>query len=241
MRLYLSSYRVGDRAGSLLALLSGGPEKLQTFPDKTHDQTRRDGKRAALIENALDLCTEDARETHRRDIYDPAAELASLGISATRLDLRAYFGRTEALAGELANYDLVWVIGGNTFVLRRAMKASGFDDVITGMLDKDMIVYGGFGAGAVAAAPSLRGMQMFDDAEDVPAGYDAETVWDGLGLIDHAIVPHYRSPHPEAAAAERATRHLSGHGLRYRALRDGEVIVWTENRRRMPELERSIA
>jgi dipeptidase E len=62
-----------------------------------------------------------------------------------------------------------------------------------------------------------------------------------LGLIDHAIVPHYRSPHPETAAAERATRHLSSQGLRYRALRDGEVIVWTENRRRMPDLERRIA
>lgn len=222
MRLYLSSYQVGDRAGSLLALLGNG-------------------KRAALIENALDLYSEEAREMHRREVYDPAAELHGLGISATRLDLRKYFGRTEALAAELAGFDLVWVVGGNTFVLRRAMKASGFDDVITGMLDNDQIVYGGFGAGAVVAAPSLSGMGMFDDADDVPSGYDAETVWDGLGLIDHSIVPHYRSPHPETAAAERVTRHLSGQGLRYRALRDGEVIVWTENRRRMPDLERRIA
>ena len=91
------------------------------------------------------------------------------------------------------------------------------------------------------AAPGLCGMELFDDTADVPHGYAAETVWDGLGLIDHSIVPHYRSPHPEAAAAERATRHLSGQGLRYRALRDGEVIVWTENRRRMPDLERRIA
>ena len=222
MRLYLSSHHVGDRAGSLLALLGNG-------------------KRAVLIENALDLYSEDAREMLRREVYDPAAELNGLGISSTRLDLRKYFGRTEALAAELGGYDLVWVVGGNTFVLRRAMKASGFDDLITGMLDKDQIVYGGFGAGAVVAAPSLCGMGMFDDADDVPSGYDAETVWDGLGLIDHAIVPHYRSPHPETAAAERATRHLSGQGLRYRALRDGEVIVWTENRRRMPDLERRIA
>lgn len=241
MRLYLSSYRVGDRAGSLLALLSGGPEKLQTFPDKPHDPEKFSGKRAALIENALDLYSDEAREMHRREVYDPAAELNSLGIASTRLDLRQYFGRTEALADELSHYDLVWVVGGNTFVLRRAMKASGFDDVITGMLDKDEIVYGGFGAGAAVAAPALRGMQMFDDADDVPTGYEAETVWDGLGLIDHSIVPHYRSPHPETAAAERVARHLSGQGLRYRALRDGEVIVWTENRRRMPDLERRIA
>jgi len=222
MRLYLSSWRVGDRAGSLLALLGSG-------------------KRAALIENALDLSSEAAREMHRTEVYDPAVELASLGIGVTRLDLRQYFGRPEALAAALAGYDLVWVTGGNTFVLRRAMKASGFDDLITRMLDSDEIVYGGFGAGAVVAGPGLGGMQLFDDAGAVPHGYDPETVWDGLGLIDHAIVPHYRSPHPETAAAERTTRHLAGQGLRYRALRDGEVIVWTENRRRMPDLERSIA
>jgi dipeptidase E len=199
------------------------------------------GKRAALIENALDLYSEEAREMHRREIYDPAAELNALGISSARLDLRKYFGRSEALEAELSNSDLVWVVGGNAFVLRRAMKASGFDDVITGMLDNDQIVYGGFSAGAVVAAPSLCGIHLMDDANSVPNGYDPETVWDGLGLIDHAIVPHYRSPHPETAAAERATRHLSSQGLRYRALRDGEVIVWTENRRRMPDLERRIA
>jgi len=241
MRLYLSSYRVGDRAGSLLALLSGGPEKLQTFSVATHDPANFSGKRAALIENALDLYSEDAREMQRCEVHDPAAELNALGISVTPLDLRRYFGRATALETELSGYDLVWVVGGNTFVLRRAMKASGFDDVITGMLDKDQIVYGGYGAGAVVAAPSLFGMAMFDDIDEIPAGYDAETVWDGLGLIDHAIVPHYRSVHPEAAAAERVTRHLSNKGLRYRALRDGEVIVWTENRRRMPDLERGIA
>jgi len=222
MRLYLSSDRVGDRAGSLLTLLGNG-------------------KRAALIENALDLCSDEAREMHRREVYDPAAELGTLGIASTRLDLRRYFGRPEALEAELSNYDLVWVAGGNTFVLRRAMKASGFDDLITGMLDNDEIVYGGFGAGAAVAAPGLCGMQLFDGEGEVPHGYDPETVWEGLGLIDHAIVPHYRSPHPEAASAERAVRHLSGQGLRYRALRDGEVIVWTENRRRMPDLERRIA
>lgn len=222
MRLYLSSWRVGERAGSLLALLG-------------------DGKRAALIDNGRDLQSDEAREHHRREIHDPATELAALGIATTRLDLRQFFGRPDALRAELARYDLVWVTGGNAFVLRRAMKASGFDDVIIGMLDNDEIVYGGFSAGAVVAAPSLRGIHLMDDADAVPCGYDPETVWDGLGLIDHAIVPHYRSPHPETAAAERTTRHLTGQGLRYRALRDGEVVVWTENRRRMPDLERRIA
>lgn len=222
MRLYLSSYRIGDRAGTLLAMLG-------------------DGKRAAIIENALDNVSATARDLYRTDVYDPTAELASLGISAEPLDLRHYFGRAEALRTHLSQFDLVWVTGGNAFVLRRAMQLSGFDDIIVDLLDADTIVYGGFSAGAVVAAPSLEGIHLIDDPAELPTGYSGEVVWDGLGLIDHAIVPHYRSPHPETHAAERAARHLSARGLRYRALRDGEVIVWTEERQLTPETERRIA
>lgn len=222
MRLYLSSYRIGDRAGSLLALLGGG-------------------KRAAIIENALDNISPAARDLYRAEAYDPVSELGSLGIAGTPLDLRDHFGDPEGLRARLSQFDLVWVTGGNAFVLRRAMKQSGFDDVIVDMLDNDHIVYGGFSAGAVVAAPSLEGIHLMDDPDEAPAGYDRETIWDGLGLIDHAIVPHYRSPHPESASAERAVRHLCSRGLRYRALRDGEVIVWTEDRMASVDPARRIA
>jgi dipeptidase E len=222
MRLYLSSYRIGDRAGSLLAMLG-------------------DGKRAAIIENALDNVSATARDLYRTDVYNPAAELALLGIRGEPLDLRDYFGRPQALRRHLGQFDLVWVTGGNAFVLRRAMQLSGFDDIIVDLLDADTIVYGGFSAGAVVAAPSLEGIHLIDDPAELPAGYSGEVVWDGLGLIDHAIVPHFRSPHPETHAAERAARHLSARGLRYRALRDGEVIVWTEERQLTAEDQRRIA
>ncbi|MBN9317301.1 MAG: Type 1 glutamine amidotransferase-like domain-containing protein [Devosia sp.] len=212
MRLYLSSNGIGDRAGSLLAFLGGG-------------------KRAVVIENAQDHISTAARELFRREGCDPVAELASLGIAGTPLDLRDHFGDPAGLRAQLNQFDLAWVTGGNAFVLRRAMKQSGFDDVIAGMLDNDEIAYGGFSAGAVVAGPNLEGIHLMDDPDEVPPGYDREVAWDGLGLIDHAIVPHYRSPHPESAAAERAVRHLCARGLRYRALRDGEVVVWTETRR----------
>ena len=211
MRLYLSSYRIGDRAGSLLALLGSG-------------------KKAAIVSNALDNISLSARAIFREEVYDPHVELASLGLVTEELDLRRYFGNPGGLEEKLSEFDLVWVMGGNAFVLRRAMKQSGFDDVIVSMLDRDRIVYGGFSAGAVVAAPTLRGIELMDDPTEVPPGYEAEITWDGLGLIDYSIVPHFRSAHPETAAAERAVRHMCGRGMRYRALRDGEVIVWTETR-----------
>lgn len=211
MRLYLSSYRLGDRAGSLLALLGSG-------------------KRTAIIANALDSISPTARAIYRDEVHDPHAELGDLGLATEELDLRRYFGQPDALRDKLKGLDLVWVTGGNAFVLRRAMKQSGFDDVIVDMLERDDIVYGGFSAGAVVAAPTLRGIELMDDPAEVPAGYETEPTWEGLGLIDFSIVPHFRSPHPESAAAERAVRHMCSRGMRYRALRDGEVIVWTETR-----------
>lgn len=211
MRLYLSSFGLGDRAGSLLALLGSG-------------------KRAAVISNALDNIPSTARAIFRDEVHDPYAELAALGLEPEDLDLRDYFGDAGALREKLAEFDLVWVTGGNAFVLRRAMKQSGFDDVIIDMLAWDEIVYGGFSSGAVVAAPTLRGIDLMDEVDAVPPGYDPEPVWDGLGLIDYSIIPHFRSPHPESAAAERTVRHLCSRGMRYRALRDGEVIIWTETR-----------
>jgi len=206
MRLYLSSYRFGGHAASLLTLLPGR-------------------RRAAIVENALDYITPELRAHHRQHVYDPAADFARLGIAAEFLDLRAYFDAPEALGDRLAQFDLVWVMGGNSFVLRRAMRQSGFDRVIGDMLRTDRIAYGGFSAGAVVAGPSLRGIELIDDPWEVPTGYDEPVIWHGLGLTPFVVVPHFRSRHPEAAAAEKVVSYMAARKARYRALSDGEVIV----------------
>ena len=205
MRLYLSSERLGERAGALLAMLGGS--------------------RVAVIANGFDGASAMAREIYRAEIYDPIAEFASLGLEASHLDLRAHFGDTPSLRRRLAGYDLVWVMGGNCFVLRRAMKQSGFDSVIRDLLENDTLAYGGYAAGAVVAGPSLRGLELMDDPFELPEGYDEPLVWSGLGLTAFSIVPHYRSRHPEAAAAEKVVSYMRARRTRFRAISDGEVIV----------------
>jgi len=213
MRLFLSSYRFGSHAESLVSLLGG--------------------RRAAIIENALDGIHADMRARYRREVYDPVADFGSLGIAARLLDLRAYFGQPDALRTSLGEVDLVWVMGGNSFVLRRAMKQSGFDIVIRDMLDADTIAYGGFSAGAVVAGPSLRGLELMDDPFELPDGYDEPPIWSGLGLTPFAIVPHYQSRHPEAAAAEKVVSYMRARRTRFRAISDGEVIVQVGNLERL--------
>jgi dipeptidase E len=205
MRLYLSSERLGERSGALLAMLSG--------------------KRVAIIANGYDGASATARDIYRNEVYDPVAEFKALGLEPHEVDLRAHFDDAASLRRRLAGFDLVWVMGGNSFVLRRAMKQSGFDTVIREMLATDAIAYGGYAAGAVVAGPSLRGLELMDDPFELPDGYDEPLIWSGLGLTPFAIVPHYLSRHPEAAAAEKVVSYMRARRTRFRAISDGEVIV----------------
>ncbi|MBB3408354.1 dipeptidase E [Rhizobium sp. BK316] len=206
MRLYLSSYRLGASAFRLKKLLNGG-------------------RRAAVIQNALDFIPSEARRAYETNIYDPKEELADWGIGAEELDLRDYFGQPHALKEALAGIDFVWAVGGNAFLLRRAMRQSGFDRIIGELLRKDALVYGGFSAGAVVATPSLDGIDIMDDPRQLVPGYDEGILWDGLGLVDFSIVPHYRSDHDEAEAAEKTVGFLEEASMPFQPLRDGEVII----------------
>lgn len=206
MRLYLSSYRLGNAVDDLLGLLRGG-------------------RRALIVTNALDTIPPERREAHRKTVYDPVTAFADLGITAELWDLTCQDGGPAALTRALETCDLVWVMGGNCFVLRRAMKKSGFDAAIREALAADALVYGGFSAGVVVATPTLRGIELMDDPYGVPAGYDPEIVWDGLNLVDFSIVPHFESDHPESASAKVTAERLTRLGLPHRTLRDGEAIV----------------
>jgi dipeptidase E len=154
--------------------------------------------------------------------------LQSLGFSVAELDLRQYFVSQQnqrALGALLATYGLVWVRGGNSFVLRRAMKASGFDQIIRDFLDRNAIVYAGYSAGIDMLTPSLRGVELVDDPHAVPAGYDPSIVWEGLGLLSYAVAPHYKSDHPESADIDKFVQYYIDNHVLFRALRDGEAII----------------
>lgn len=212
MRLYLSSEWLGARAGALLDMLTG--------------------PKVAVIANGYDGAA-DAAGVYRAQAHDAIAEFRTLGLEPDTLDLRAHFGDPASLRARLAAYDLVWAMGGNSFVLRRAMRQSGFDHIIRDMTEADAIAYGGYAAGAVVAGPSLRGLELMDDPFDVPEGYDDQLVWTGLGLTPFAIVPHYLSRHRSAAAAEKVVSYMQARRMRFRAIGDGEVIVQAGNLERL--------
>ena len=206
MRLYLSSLRFGDGFDTLLAMAG-------------------QGARAGVIANAVDFIPPEQRAEYARNVHDPVAVLREHGLDAAALDLRDHFADPAGLAPVLARLDLIWVTGGNTFLLRRAMRQSGFDVLIGPLLAADALVYGGWSAGAVVACPSLKGIELIDDPNQLATGYDPEPIFEGLDLIDVQIVPHFRSDHPESAAAEHTRAYFEHNGIAYRTLRDGDVLI----------------
>lgn len=206
MRLYLSSYHLGNHVDRLISLVGKKPKVL-------------------VIANALDIYSVASRQKHMAEIYNPYSELERHGFSVSDLDLRNYFGKVGDLPERLSRADIVWAVGGNSFVLRRAMALSGFDVEVVDRLRSDDLMYGGFSAGAVIAAPSLDGIHLMDDPNDVPEGYSPEVVWNGLDLINFSIVPHFQSSHPEAPMADIAKDYFEKRNIRFETLADGDVLL----------------
>ena len=109
MRLFLSSYGLGNAPDELSALVG-------------------DNKRTAIIMNSQDAKTPESRTERLQREIDA---LTALGLRPEELDLRQYFGKPDELKEFIKNFGLVWVRGGNVFVLRKAFKQSGFDEIIT--------------------------------------------------------------------------------------------------------------
>jgi len=167
----------------------------------------------------------DLEERKRYEDND-VSDLKQLGFLVELLDLRNYFNKQIELEGRLKEYDIIWVCGGNTFVLVQAMKLSGFDIIIKRLYDDKVdIVYGGFSAGVCVLGPTLKGIHLVDDPYEKPYGEQHDVIWDGLGIFDYVIVPHYKSEHFESDAIEEVVQYLIENKIFFIALRDGEIIV----------------
>ena len=90
MRLYLSSYRLGNHPEHLVDLIRApGP--------------------VAVIANAMDASPEPVR---RESVAQEIADLDSLGLVGEEVDLRRLTGSPAEVRQQLAAYPALWVRGG---------------------------------------------------------------------------------------------------------------------------------
>lgn len=204
MKLYLSSFGLGNHSGKLKELVG-----------------KKDAKVAVSV-NALDFSTDLPRVVDR--LTDEIHTMESLGFKAERLDLREFFHK-DGLRERLMEYDLVWFSGGNTFILAKAFRQSGFDKVFDELVKSGQLVYGGYSAAFAVLYSSLRGTELVDDKDAKAEGYDDGEIWEGLGVIDFYPIVHFRSGHPESNDAEIEYNYVIENQIAHKTFRDGDVYI----------------
>ncbi len=215
MLLYLSSYKLGNKT-----------EVLKKW-------IQENGKTIVIIANSRDWSpdTDEKEESIKRNI----TELQELGFSVVRIDLRDYFKNKVKLKEDLEKYNAFYVIGGNTYTLRMAMKYSGFDEYIKGVSKKGNYLYSGYSAGICVLSQDLSGLDLVD--EPINPYSDEPILYEGLGLLDYVPVPHYKSNHPESALVDKVVNLFNEKGIKYKALKDGDVIVQDTEKERVERNE----
>ena len=144
MKLYLSSFLLGNQATKIFELMP------------------KNNKKIAYCSNACDYPNVDEERRKKRDITT-IKELEELGLNVEVLNLQQYFGKKEKLNEKLDELGGIFFSGGNTFILRQAMKLSGFDELFHENLKyREDFLYAGYSAGICVLAPELSGLQQVD-------------------------------------------------------------------------------
>jgi dipeptidase E len=203
MRVFLSSYRAGKHDDKLIKFLDGI-------------------NKVAVITNAKDYKTPEGRLQRIEENFD---YYRSIGLDPTEIDLRSYFHKSGA-EKLLAGHNFIWLAGGNTFLLRRALKYTGLDRFLCDSVRKNEIVLGGESAGAIIMGPTLRYSEIDTDEDSpnyIPSGYDKEVIWTGLGIVDFVPVPHYQTS--GYIGIDDYVKNLDRENIPYKKMTDEQAIM----------------
>lgn len=203
MKLYLSSYKIGNRIDELKKWIN------------------EHGNRICLIPNSRDIYPDSQRKSN--GIQADEKELTDLGFDVTIISLKDYFNDKEKLLNRLKEFNAFYVIGGNTFALRQAMYLSGFDEYLKTIENNPNYLYAGYSAGICVLAKDMHGLEMCDEPNINPYGID--TMWNGLGYFDYIFLPHYKSNHKETELIDGCVEYCDKHNIKYKTMRDGDVII----------------
>lgn len=201
MRLFLASQDFGNHADRLSAMVG-------------------ENRKALVVTNARDY-KEDKGLDVQRELF------AQNNFDFRELDLRQYFGKSEELRSFIDAYQpgVIVLLGGNTFLLRRALYQSGLGEILKRDVAADQYVFAGHSAGSIVAGPSLEGFERMDKEKLVLPRYQEEVIWSGLGLTDTRVIPHADSPKYEAVVIRLRQTLFDEKEWKYVTLNDSDVFV----------------
>lgn len=216
MKLYLSSYKLGDKKEELKKWIVEHNNKI------------------CLIPNSRDVYPDGERKIN--GIQEDVKELEDLGFDVTVISLKDYFDNNEELYKILKEFNAFYVIGGNTFALRQAMYLSRFDEYLKSIENNPNYLYAGYSAGICVLAKDMHGLDVCDNPSINP--YGIETIWEGLGYFDYIFLPHYKSNHKETKLIDDSVEYCNKNNIKYKTLHDGDVIIGDTSKKIQLEEER---
>jgi dipeptidase E len=142
------------------------------------------------------------------------ARLSALGLACDSL------ADARDPAAALARAESLFVGGGNTFRLLKALQDLGLSDAIRRRVQGGM-PYVGSSAGSIVAGPTLK------TTKDMPIVQPAS--FDALGLVEFQISPHYLDPDPSSThmgetQEERILQFLEENDAPVLGLREGGLV-----------------
>lgn len=203
MKLYLSSQKFGNNISFL-------KEWIQNH-----------GKRILLIFNALDAKGEDKIANN---VKEDMSLLEQIGFEVKVVDLKEYFDKKDKLKNDFKQYNTFCIMGGNVFVLRQAMKYSGFDIFLKEISQNNNYLYIGYSAGSCVLSPKL---DIFKNVDNPINFYnkDDEVVYDGVNLIDYIFIPHYKSDYHKSYLIDEIVEKCQNKNIKHKTFSDGEIII----------------
>lgn len=133
----------------------------------------------AVIENAADV-----EAVPKSWLLRNRQMIESHGFDVEYVDLKQYAKDTDSLQQKLADKDVLWFGGGNTFYLRWLIHDLGIENTLRDFVESGK-VYGGGSAGSIVAGPTLKHFETADDLNETP-----EVLLNGLNLTDRVVLPH---------------------------------------------------
>ena len=176
-------------------------------------------KKILLIFNALDA---KGKDKIINNVNNDKNLLEKIGFEVTVVDLKEYFRKYDELKKMCTKYNAFCVMGGNVFVLRGAMKYSGFDRYLKEISTDNNYLYIGYSAGACVLSEKL---DLYEKVDEPINYYNNEIIYDGINLIDYVFIPHYKSDYHKSHLIDELVNKCKLENIGYKALSDGEVII----------------
>jgi len=203
MKLYLSSQKLGNHPELLLKLIDDN------------------NKQVAVVGNALDDMPIKYRNNRIEKEFDM---MKSIGLIPEELDLRKYFGKSKKLKKYIKTKSLIWIRGGNTFILSRSFQLSGFNKIFSKFVKENQIAFGGYSAALLIACKDLYGVEIVDDINSIPKNYPKKAQkFLSLNLLNFYLIPHFDSKEYWAFNVKNHIEYLTKNGKEVITLCDGEV------------------